>query len=336
MKTDPQKEGNKGLARVFAFDEETRQAMARAFKSTQNLQAITPQLAKTFLPNFSISEEDRNNLAKAASVFSPVRLNLNLDPEFLESLRLVNQQATGIAEKISQQLTPLQKQFEGIEFEPFPPDWQSRTTQCLEALAANGWFISMIDTPLALLYQSARDFAEGREEEANAEMIAHFRHLEADIEETALAAAPDRKKILKKAFNAHRNGDYELSIPVILAQTEAIGRKIFKASVHDRKHVRKIEATLQDDLGHSIRDSFLSILTSDLPIRKGFNETEQHFAELNRHAIMHGADWNYGTELNAYRALSWMNYILQFHKANSWLLKAVAKNHCSRDAVEEG
>jgi hypothetical protein len=87
-------------------------------------------------------------------------------------------------------------------------------------------------------------------------MIEHYRATLNEIQKEAEDEFPNRRIILKKAFNAHRHGDYELSIPVMLAQADGIGEEIFgkdispssqqprKGSMHE-KSLLKTKLTLQ-------------------------------------------------------------------------------------------
>ena len=154
-------------------------------------------------------------------------------------------------------------------------------------------------------------------------MSAHFRNLTDQIEQGALEASPHREKVLVKAFAAHRSGDYELSIPVMLCQTEGIGMEIFQASVHSKRHDEKGKIRSKIDIRDASKTiaAFYGLLTADLPIKANSGDVELERTRLNRHAVMHGQNWEYGTELNALKALSWLNFVLEFKTQGYWFFE---------------
>ena len=173
----------------------------------------------------------------------------------------------------------------------FTPSWFAnqwkRTCEDIAALAENGWFISNWETPLSLLHATARDFRQNRTDRGDALMTRHFRDILPTIERQASEQFLARAVILKKAFAAHRAGDFELSIPVILAQADGMGHEVFGVSPYSR-HQGKI--SMLSDFLRKLRVSeeeadYFKIVTRLLPMNAGPTERSQYSSPLNRHLL---------------------------------------------------
>lgn len=121
-----------------------------------------------------------------------------------------------------------------------------------------------------------------------------------------------RQHILEQVIKGHNRQLYYLTIPVLLAQTEAI---VFEAFNHRR---------LPDDrTGHYtyVKTYLNQVLDDDIPadmaLRQFVADTvlaifhwgEDLALEFNRHAIAHGYDLTYGTRENSLKAILLFDYI---------------------------
>jgi hypothetical protein len=134
-----------------------------------------------------------------------------------------------------------------------------------------------------------------------------------------------RKHIIEDALNAHLSGKFTLSIPTLLPQVEgiisdSIGSKAGKlgellenivSSDYDDSDISHIYRILDDDI-------LLSLSSDPFLVNKkgeGFGEffTSEKYSEwmkqkringipLNRNAILHGIQIDYGTKANSLRA----------------------------------
>ena len=158
-------------------------------------------------------------------------------------------------------------------------------------------------------------------------MVKHFRDILLTIEIEASELFQTRAVILTKAFAAHRAGDYELSIPVILAQADGMGHEIFGASPYSR-HPGKI-SMLSDFVkkltGSENEDDYFKIVTRLLPINAGSKEGSQYSSPLNRHLVLHGISTDYATEINGLKAWAWLQFIVSFRSAESIRRRAVLR-----------
>jgi len=186
----------------------------------------------------------------------------------------------------------------------------------LKILAMNGWFIYGFRTESRVIFPIASLFETDRIDEGNQTMCSHFNNVLSGIESDLIERFPKRALILKKAFAAHRAGDHELSIPVILAQADGIahdtiGKGISNFSIYS-KHKAKdainkfvFEFAKEALLGSAI----LAVPLEDIPLNLSERNQLLIGQTFNRHAILHGRNTDYATDPhNSCRAISWLDY----------------------------
>lgn len=124
---------------------------------------------------------------------------------------------------------------------------------------------------------------------------------------------PNRSHILASAFKAHSAGQYELSIPVLMAQVEGMCLEVVGTKLFSTK--KGIPAT------RAATDRFSQIALSDallLPFREsnGFTASEatrhQWPDTPNRHEVLHGIATDYSTRTNSFKTISLMEYFVTF------------------------
>lgn len=133
------------------------------------------------------------------------------------------------------------------------------------------------------------------------------------ILESAVQLFPDRQTILEAAISAHHNGQFVLSVPVLLIQVEGmcvekLGEKLYASN----NGVPKTKAATE----YLIRGTLSEVIF--LPLREfhGLTAREKNRGKWpeapNRHEIMHGIVTDYGTRLNSLKALSLLDYFVTF------------------------
>ncbi len=182
------------------------------------------------------------------------------------------------------------------------------TKEVLLLMAENGWFV---DPELTLDYfvdfLSAHE--DGNIDEIEESLAAFFEERCSDIEKSVTERYPERAGVLKAAFNAHKTGQYSLSIPVFLAQADGITNQLLGKHYFLNSGRKDIARYVNEIVDASYEAVLLSPLReeSHFPIsRPGNGKKVQH---LNRHAILHGDFIEYGTRENSLKALSFLNYI---------------------------
>jgi hypothetical protein len=284
-----------GLAGVLS----SMQALSKAISANFQLQEaassmleIRQQLIKTFEPILQ-SQMQTSEMLKGLSVSID-----NIAQSLLPNFRL----------EIENFISPALKDF----FENFRllPE---QTQVALLTLGNHGWFFDL-EMPLPFLWELENALNEGDINEAEAALADYFRKNLETIENRFVTKFPHRAKIINSAFNAHKRGEYELSIPIFLAQTDGICYEVINQHLFMRVRGEKKPSTaiyVDSFASDTFRHALLSPLSQPLPISASKNERSETFNELNRHQVMHGESWDYGTEVNGLKSISLLNYVAQ-------------------------
>jgi len=187
------------------------------------------------------------------------------------------------------------------------------TQVALLTLGNHGWFFDL-EMPLPFLWELENALNEGDIKEAEAALVDYFRENLQSTENRFTAKFPRRAKIINSAFNAHKRGEYELSIPIFLAQTDGICYEVINQHLFIRVRGEKKPSTaiyVDSVASDTFRHALLSPLSQPLPISASKHERDESFNELNRHQVMHGESLDYGTEINSLKAISLLNYVTQ-------------------------
>jgi hypothetical protein len=197
----------------------------------------------------------------------------------------------------------------------------------LKTLAENGWFTSWWNTPLAWIYPLARLFESGQREKANRRLRNHFNEQADSIESRLTKRFSRRASVLRKAFEAHRKHEYELSIPIFLIQADGIAKQITGGDVYSR-HSKKREY-LKDFVDRITFDEFqremIELILLPIPLNASTGDKTLIRGTLTRHEILHGVRCNYASATNSCRAISWLQYVAAFEEQ-----KDFARRHRQR------
>ena len=191
-----------------------------------------------------------------------------------------------------------------------------RTKKSIIILLEHGWYIDEDLTPRQMdeLANACVDNIKEVEEFLCNHYEAELSRLESSIAE----GYPHRASIISTAFKAHRNKEFELSIPIILIQVDGICKEKTDRYFFTRpKGVRRPETSeyaidvIADISAESIRYAFLIPLMELSPIHFNLRERDDDFNHLNRHLILHGDSCDYNSKVNSYKSISLLNYIVQ-------------------------
>ncbi len=181
----------------------------------------------------------------------------------------------------------------------------------LTVLGNNGWSYDLkMDN--AHLWKLEKAFNSENPDDAENTLIEYYRERLPEIESSIHAIFPHREPIIKKAFIAHSRGDYELSIPVFLAQADGVCHERIKFQLYSKENDKPATARHVEKIGaDTIQSAILSPLANRFPISATSKERGEKFKELNRHQVIHGESVDYGTEINSLKTISLLNYIVQ-------------------------
>lgn len=190
---------------------------------------------------------------------------------------------------------------------------QEKMSEALPVLAQHGWFFDM-EMPPSWIWEIQDAFTKGEIDDANDVLCDHFEDRLDEIESSISAKFPNRSHVIKPAFAAHRRGEYVLSIPVLLAQADGISKEVMGASLFLLKDKPKMEEHISSLRPHLIATVLSTLLEKKLPIKLSERERPTDFDGLNRHLVLHGVSLDYGTRLNAYKAISLLNYVAEYSR----------------------
>jgi hypothetical protein len=185
----------------------------------------------------------------------------------------------------------------------------TETKATLLLLGENGWYLDL-DMPLRQLHEIEKELLSKNVADVDKFLIDYYEENLESIETNICKLYPKRAVIISKAFSAHRNGDYELSVPVFLAQSDGICKEKINYFIF-RKKDRKPEAAqyVESLAAYDFQRALMAPLTEILPIMKSEKDRGASFTELNRHMVLHGESCDYGTKLFSCKAISLLNYI---------------------------
>lgn len=149
-----------------------------------------------------------------------------------------------------------------------------------------------------------------------------------ELSEELCGYFPSRAGIIRSAVDAHKAGNYNLSIPTFFSQTDGFCYDVHR-SIFDGMRNTPVEVTkdaskrlhIQYDAMHiasqnedfAINGFFLPILGKTPNIALGERQRHKNgYHGLNRNAVLHGEDTTYGTEINSLKAFSFMVFVAGF------------------------
>lgn len=173
-----------------------------------------------------------------------------------------------------------------------------------QLLNQHGWYPGM-EVSFGPINKAYNRIQSGNLSAAN-EILVEYYETELD---SILDKVPQRRlTILEKCFIAHRQKDYELSIPVMLAQIDGLCKDKFDGELFQGNNKEPRCAS------HTTKTDYSDIINRPLKEKTNINfngkERGHAFNDINRHMILHGEDCGYGTQVNACKVISLLDLVL--------------------------
>jgi hypothetical protein len=239
-----------------------------------------------------------------------------------EGIKVPNYQLPDLS-PFAKQIQQYQKSLSGIitpafeelqrSFQDLPPKIQ----EALLLLAQHGWYLDF-NMPLPSLWEIKKAISSGEINDVEKALIEHFESQLDEIENSFNTQFPHRSHIIASAFKAHRDGEYFLSIPVLLAQTDGICKEVVDQYLFMKKDKKPRTAIYVEQVAaDTYKAAILSPLAASTPIGASEHEREEGFNLLNRHMVLHGESLDYGSQVNGLKAISLINYVSQALKTDA-------------------
>lgn len=119
-----------------------------------------------------------------------------------------------------------------------------------------------------------------------------------------------RIHIMKEIIKGHSLGFYNLTVPTILSQIEGViatgfNHKGRMTLAHQKQYISELlSATDSGSFDKTINAYFLQTILVN------FEHGSELKSDLSRHAILHGADINFGTHINSLKCILIFDYLL--------------------------
>lgn len=197
------------------------------------------------------------------------------------------------------------------------------TKRFLADLAYRGWFFTdeMTLNEISVFYNLTTAQNSTDETDIDGYMEKLVERYKEHIKQQIYTRYPKRRNVLESAFNAHDRGEYNLSIPVFLAQADGIGSDLLSGiSPFSRKSSSTpgMLVTAQEINRLSAQVDTTIIEPLGLPLamtaRSDSSERLSHPHLYNRHEVLHGISVDYGTKTNSLKAISLLGHLVTvFH-----------------------
>ena len=181
-------------------------------------------------------------------------------------------------------------------------------TVCV-ALADEGWYIDG-DFGAGACGDLLRAIRTGNKEWVNKQLVEDYTQRLSAVKAALFERYPDRAKILRAAFAAHERGEYELSVPVFLAQADGICYEVTRHFMFIKNNGKPAVAEYAESFGlDELHAAVLMPLRSAHAIGLSQRQRPKDFSGLNRHQVLHGESVDYDIELNSCKAISLLSYL---------------------------
>jgi len=166
-----------------------------------------------------------------------------------------------------------------------------------------------------MAYNDLIPFIIKNDESLNEHFIKSLKKSLKGIRRVAVKRFPHRKRAIELAFQSHRRREYELSIPAFIILSEGIFREMWGNDMFTKKKKER-EEFLAKLKAHEKSVPLLSsaierVINGDIIALSFAKDDDLKLPNiLHRNRILHGADIGYGTQMNAYKAISQFEFVI--------------------------
>lgn len=238
--------------------------------------------------------------------YESFQLPLNYIQKSLENISRINQIITD---------SPSQKYFE--QFKNIGKEISEhlkKTPESLILLANYGWYLNF-DSELNLPNELGQLIRENKIETVDIFLIEYYKDNMDRMFNDLSAQFPERKEIFFQILTSHKQKQYFLAIPCILAQIDGIcfdstTRKFFIKEKKNKEFEFLPEIAEEfANITSSVAEAFSRPIFYQTPISSHESKLDKFPVQLNRNLIMHGIDKEYGNEKNSLKCMSLLFYL---------------------------
>lgn len=189
------------------------------------------------------------------------------------------------------------------------------TRMATQKLAEKGWFLSD-----DIGFSAIKSLANSVDETTEVALVGFYKAQIDQILADLKASFPERSHLFQSALEAHKQKNYDASIPLLLAQADGIcidilGEKMFSRRKRTPQTKNAVKNRIEDHPIGELMEAFVEPLFSGSALMltesemKDKRRSDSGYNVLNRHEIMHGLDKDYGSETNSLKVISLLNYL---------------------------
>lgn len=280
--------------------------LSNQIKVVENVIGPLHELMLPLIKRVEVFQKSFEPLAEMQAHVQKTIESMHLWKSELLDLSLIANQMTDLQKLIQNSFAPALLEIqEG--FKSFPV----KVRKSLLVIGNRGWYYDLELSLPELIELASQLEAEG-EDIVDDTLSSHFEDRLSEIEKSISTKYPHRSHIIQSAFGAHRRGEYVLSIPTLLAQTDGICKEVVGQNLFRSHHNKPCTALYVSQLAaDSSMAALLSPLSEVLPISQNTSQRSGNFDALNRHMVLHGESLDYGTRINSLKAVSLVNYVAE-------------------------
>jgi len=182
-------------------------------------------------------------------------------------------------------------------------------------LSNYGWYLGYDSMPKTAV-ELGRKLKKGNSKEVDKILIEYYEEELDLVEKRVIGRNPNRKSIIKEAFDNHRNERYYSSIVLLLTQIDGICYDETEKLYFKNNGKLRRSKIYKPEVEEKITEKQKFIIEGfEIPLNQstGLNEHTDNISKfpirLNRHEIIHGIDYSFGTKINSLKIVSFLNYI---------------------------
>lgn len=274
---------------------------------------LTTELIEKYKSDYERNISNINNTLKKYSIEDLTKLSKKATSVYGQFLQAKNQEYIDqILQQINYEQLNKFKEKININLEQAIPE---NISQALEKMIKYGWYPDLDCFSVNGLIRFSEETNESIKHEIDDFFIEHYRKKLKEIKDKIFDMFPNRKDILQATFDEHEKENYLFAIPIFLIHIDGISVDIFKKHFFMKKRSTNFPEVKEAIENMNFLSEFsLALLTpfqSEQPIIYSEKQRGENFNYLNRHQIMHGESLDYGTEINSYKVISLLLYIVQ-------------------------
>lgn len=139
--------------------------------------------------------------------------------------------------------------------------------------------------------------------------VKYFKKKKRIIKNNTIDKYPHRRLLITASFKAHQRKQFELSIPLMLAQIDGICFEITNQNIFSKNNKYTTNVWVNKYRIDGLLGSMLEPLKAHPAMVAQIDQSKKYSRAVNRNGILHGRDLNYATEENSLKTISLLNYV---------------------------